>query len=90
VIGAYETMERLLAEEGRLPRRPFEAPFEYLARVLGELQVSRAAIQRLTELFERAKFSHHQISREMKAEAIDALQVVRGELVASGADDAHD
>ena len=44
-------------------RRPSDAPLEYLNRVLGELSVSPASVRRLTQLFERAKFSHHASAR---------------------------
>ncbi len=79
VIAAYSRMERSLASFG-LPRRPFEAPVEYLARVLDELQSGSPAARRLTHLFERAKFSQHAIDSGMKEEAIDAVVTLRDEL----------
>ena len=75
-------MERLLGAHG-LPRQPAEAPFEWLARVLAELQASPASVVELTTLFERAKFSHHEIGPDLKDEAIDALVTVRDELRAA-------
>jgi Domain of unknown function (DUF4129) len=79
VIAAYSRMERSLASFG-LPRRPFEAPVEYLNRVLEELRSSSPAARRLTHLFERAKFSQHVIDGGMKEEAIDAVATLRDEL----------
>ncbi len=80
VVAAYARMERALAFAG-LPRRAAEAPLEYLARVLRDLlDASAASVTRLTVLFERAKFSKHEIGPEMKEEAIDALAAVREEL----------
>lgn len=79
VIAAYARMERSLGGYG-LPRRPAEAPLEYLGRVLAELAGSAAAARRLTRLFERAKFSEHAIDVKMKADAIDAVVAVRDEL----------
>lgn len=79
VIAAYARMERSLAWFG-LPRRAFEAPLEYLARVLAELHASAESVTRLTALFERAKFSPHEIGGALKADAIDALVAVRDEL----------
>ena len=79
VIAAYSRMERSLASFG-LPRRPFEAPGEYLTRVLEELQSGSPAARRLTHLFERAKFSQHTIDLGMKEEAIDAVVALRDEL----------
>jgi hypothetical protein len=81
VIAAYSRMERSLASFG-LPRRPFEAPVEYLRRVLEELRSGSPAARRLTHLFERAKFSQHSIDGAMKEEAIDAVATLRDELQA--------
>jgi hypothetical protein len=79
VIAAYARLERTLAAFG-LPRRPAEAPAEYLERILAQLEVSHGLIARLTALFERAKFSQHEVDPGMKEEAIDALQRTRDEL----------
>lgn len=81
VIAAYARMERVLGQHGE-PRHPSEAPFEYLARVLLRLRVRPAAVQDLTELFERAKFSTHDIDQRMKERAIAALVSVRDDLKA--------
>jgi H+/Cl- antiporter ClcA len=82
VIAAYARMERALDYHG-LPRFRAEAPLEYLARVLRELSVRSSAVLALTELFERAKFSSHEIDAEMKEEAIGALAAVRDDLRAA-------
>ncbi len=84
VIAAYARLERVLAAHG-LPRKPAEAPMEYLGRMLAELSVSDRAARALTDLFERAKFSQHAVGAEMKDEAIDALQTVRNDLLAATA-----
>lgn len=81
VILAYAWMERTLAAHG-LPRVPSEAPLEYLARVLIDLDASRESVFELTTLFERARFSPHVIDEEMKQDAIAALSAVRDELSA--------
>ena len=79
MIAAYARLERVLAAYG-LPRRPSEAPEEYLQRVLPLLEVSRDAVALLTALFETAKFSQHDVGATMKEEAIDALETARQEL----------
>jgi hypothetical protein len=84
VIAAYARLERVLAAHG-LPRKPAEAPLEYLVRMLAGLSVSDRAARRLTDLFERAKFSQHAVGVEMKDEAIDALQTVRDDLLVAQA-----
>lgn len=79
VIGAYARLERVLGAYG-LPRRPAEAPLEFLARMLAEVEVGPAAVERLTLLFERARFSQHDVDPEMKEDAIAALETVREDL----------
>jgi hypothetical protein len=79
VIAAYAQMERALADVG-LERRPEEAPREYLGRVLPDVGAQTASVERLTRLFERAKFSPHAIDMAMKDEAIDALESLRDDL----------
>lgn len=82
VIRAYARMEKVLRAHG-YGRRASEAPLEYLARVLRELNVRAEAAHALTELFELARFSHHEIDAAMKQEAIDALATVRDDLEAA-------
>ena len=79
VIRAYARMEQVLGRHG-LARRPFETSLEYLRRALATLRVSSRAVQRLAELFERAKFSTHEIDLTMKHDALSALAAVRDEL----------
>jgi Domain of unknown function (DUF4129) len=79
IIAAYARMERALAGAG-LPRRPAEAPVEYLERALLALDTSAGAVRRLTDLFEWAKFSQHDPEPSMRDEAVDALAAVRDEL----------
>lgn len=79
VISAYARLERVLAARG-LPRRSDETPDEYLARILRELDVDPRSVRRLTGLFERAKFSDHEVDSAMKEDAIGALEQTRDEL----------
>jgi len=79
VIRAYLSAERLLGRHG-LGRQPHEAPLEYLSRWLRALGTSASAGERLTWLFQRARFSPHAIDSNMKAEAIAAFSAVCDEL----------
>ena len=79
VIAAYAKLERVVAATG-LPRRQAETQEEYLVRFLASLDVSERAARRLTDLFERAKFSQHAVDVGMKEDAIDALEQLRDEL----------
>jgi hypothetical protein len=76
VIAAYARMEGVLGRHG-LRRRPSETALEYLRRVLLEVTARGDAVERLTGLFERAKFSKQDVDADMKAEAIDALRAIR-------------
>lgn len=82
VIQAYVRMETVLGAHGHA-RLPHEAPLEYLARVLRSLDVRAEAAHALTELFERARFSHHEIDVAMRAEAVASLEAVRDDLRAA-------
>ena len=79
VIAAYARMEGVLARHGQ-ERNPAETPFEYMSRILLSLRVQGEAVHELTELFERAKFSTHEIDDVMKQRAISSLVSVRDEL----------
>jgi hypothetical protein len=82
IIAAYARMEAALGAAG-IGRHPAEAPFEYLERALLSLDTSVPAVRRLTDLFEWARFSHHEPEASMRDEALDALVAVRDELRAS-------
>ena len=84
VIAAYARLERTLAASG-LPRRVSDAPAEYLQRILLDLEVGAAHASRLTQLFEHAKFSPHEVGSDMKEEAIVLLESIRAELHAADA-----
>ena len=79
IIGAYALMEQALARDG-LPRHQAEAPMEYLQRALTRLNISRASVQRLTDLFTAARFSDHTIGRDMAIEAVAALDDIHREV----------
>lgn len=79
VIAAYARMEKALARHG-LRRDPSETPVEYLRRILLGLTSRRDAVTNLTSLFERAKFSAHDVDSSMKQDAIAALRSIRDDL----------
>ena len=81
IIRAYAQMEYAFDDAG-IPRRPYEAPLEYLSRALRGLRVSPPAAGRLAALFERARFSQHVVGAETKQEAIGALREVEREMQA--------
>jgi hypothetical protein len=79
VIAAYARMEGVFARHG-MHRLASETPVEYLRRLLLGLTSRADAVTRLTGLFERAKFSRHEIDGTMKQDAINALRAIRDDL----------
>lgn len=76
VIAAYAAMERALSAAG-MGRRRWEAPLEYVHRVLTEHTRAPEQVRTITHLFQVAKFSHHPVDDAMRSEAIDALERIR-------------
>ena len=79
MIAAYAKMERVLAQHG-LPRRRAEAPFEYLARILRQLDVSESSVRTADGAVRVREVQPHEIDAAMKEQAIDAFVAVRDEL----------
>jgi hypothetical protein len=79
VIACYVRMQRAIDAAG-IGRAPSDTPLEVLAKVLGERLPAAPATQRLTGLFERAKFSQHAVDEAMRREALAALEDVRPNL----------
>jgi hypothetical protein len=81
VVACYRRLQSAVDEAG-VTRKPSDAPFELLGRLLSSLGASAAAATRLTELFERARFSEHEIDEDMRSQALSALHEVRSALAA--------
>lgn len=81
VLRAYAMMESALGSRG-FGRQRAETALEYLVRTRRTLQVDGGSLQRLTGLFERAKFSSHMIDQQMKRDAITALERLAHDLEA--------
>ena len=79
IVAAYARMEKVFAREG-LKRRPSETSGEYLRRIVLELTSRSTAVERLTTLFEQAKFSRGEIGSAQKDEAIAALREIKTDL----------
>jgi hypothetical protein len=79
VIACYARLEAVSAVVG-VRRRTSDAPFEHLARLLERFDIPDTSARKLTELFERAKFSNTSIDETARGEAIQALEEVRAQL----------
>jgi Domain of unknown function (DUF4129) len=72
IITAYQTLLDGLGAVG-LPRRPQEAPEEYLRRSLAGVSVDLRPFHELTRLFGLARFSRHAITEAHRTAAQQAL-----------------
>ncbi|MDQ4057916.1 MAG: DUF4129 domain-containing protein [Actinomycetota bacterium] len=79
VLACYLTMTSALTRAGVI-HRPSDTPFELLERALLARRVDGRSARRLTELFERARFSHHRVDEGTRREALGALRAVQREL----------
>jgi hypothetical protein len=79
VIACYARMEKMLAAAG-IVRRPCETPLELLSRVLVQHRSAESSARRLTQLFERARFSPHRIDQDMRHHALLALREIRNQV----------
>jgi hypothetical protein len=79
VIAAYVAMERAMARQG-WARRVYEAPKEYLARVLDVAPERAGDLDRLVRLYEVARFSEHEVTAPMRDVAVAAVRGLRADL----------
>jgi hypothetical protein len=79
VIAAYSHMERVFAAAG-WPREPWEAPFEFVDRILVDVGAPAVSVAELTGLFERAQFAPHPVDATMRDAAIRAVVELRDEM----------
>ena len=80
VIACYAQMRRVAVSAGT-ELDDSDTPVETLARLLQRHRVSESSSTRLTELFQKARFSPHQIDESMRREALVALEDVRAEMM---------
>jgi hypothetical protein len=76
VIAAYAAMERSLSGAG-FGRHAYEAPLEYLRRVIAGPAPVAEDVRTITLLFQHAKFSQHAVEEAMRSRAIEALARIR-------------
>jgi hypothetical protein len=79
VLAAYARMEGALAPRGA-GRLRHETALEYLDRLLARRNLEPEPLRRLTGLFELARFSDHQVTRAMRADAVSALEAITAAL----------
>ncbi len=76
IIGCYRRFERVAADS-RVARKPWWTPMEFMRETLRGLPVPPPAVQRLTGLFELARFSHHALGPGERDAALQALLEIK-------------
>jgi hypothetical protein len=79
ILAAYARMEHALSPRG-VGRQRHETALEYLDRLLACQELEPAPLQCLTDLFELAKFSNHQVTETMRDDAVAALNMISAAL----------
>ncbi len=75
IIRAYDRFEHALADV-RAPRAPWQTPAEFMRTTLARLPVPVPPVERLTALFEVARFSDRPLGAEARAAACDSLDEI--------------
>jgi Domain of unknown function (DUF4129) len=76
IIKCYQRFERV-ASRARVPRAPWQTPEEFMRATLARLALPPDAVERLTRLFELARFSHHPLDAQERDLAREALETIR-------------
>ena len=81
IIAAYRRFERASAR-ARVPRAPWQTAGEFMREAQRHLPIPAAAVERLTHLFELARFSDHPVLARDREVARGCLEEIRAALVA--------
>lgn len=76
IIKCYRRFERVAAR-ARVPRAPWQTSEEFMREALARLALPRPAVERLTRLFEVARFSHHPLGSLERDNARAGLEEIR-------------
>lgn len=79
IIRCYRRFERVAAR-ARVPRAPWQTPDEFMRETLRRLEIPRSAVDRLTRLFELARFSRHPLGSPEREAARACLEEIRATL----------
>ncbi len=83
IIRCYRRFERVAAH-ARVIRAPWQTPHEFMRETLRRLTVPPIAVDRLTRLFELARFSTHPLGAPERDSARACLEDIRSELERAG------
>jgi hypothetical protein len=85
IMRCYRRFEEALASS-RVPRAPWQTPLEFMRDALARLPLPPPAVERLTRLFERARFSDEPLAAADRDSAWSALSEIRRSLEARDGD----
>jgi hypothetical protein len=75
IVRAYARFDQALAAV-RAPRSPWQTPAEFMRTTLVRVPVPAAPVERLTSLFELARFSDRPLGAEARDAACDSLEAI--------------
>jgi hypothetical protein len=84
IVRAWRRFEQALVDV-RAPRAPWQTPSELMRSTLARLPVPPAPLERLTRLFEAARFSDRPLGPDARDAACDCLEDVQAALAAHAA-----
>jgi hypothetical protein len=84
IIKCYRRFERVAAV-ARVPRAPWQTPEEFMHEALRRLVLPHHAVDRLTRLFELARFSVHPLGSSERDSARACLEAIRSGIEREGA-----
>lgn len=85
IIRCYRRFERFAAQ-ARVPRAPWQTSSEFVLEALSRLALPHAPVERLTRLFELARFSDHPLEPDELESARACLEEIRAALQPEGAE----
>ncbi len=81
ILRAYREMERMIRKKG-IEDKNYYTPREFKDAILSELKISEEAIENLTLLFERARYSTEDMTEDDRKNALKYLEMIRDEIAA--------
>ena len=75
VVAGWHRFETQAAAAG-VARRPWETSSEYTIRVLDLVDAHQPAVSRLAGLYREARFSEHELTEDLRREALAALDAI--------------
>jgi hypothetical protein len=82
IIKCYDDMCRILTKSSGMKMKEEDAmtPREFEMAILQRMEIDKGPVERLTALFEEAKYSKHPIDNSKRKDAIKALQDLKDEV----------